>query len=123
MMKNVASSLQKSQVNMPETTMVLGILDSFGMASLRGHLLQCGPLSGGARSGYRLLAASAFGSGHWVVYCFLDLPKHAKQQVNKTTKRKFKTKKHSKPSLDENVTAVLYHNILNQTLKQQKPTT
>ena len=64
----------------------------------------------------------------WPLGCilFLRLAKACKttsQQNNKTTKRKFKTKKHSKPSLDENVTAVLYHNILSQTLEQHKPTT
>lgn len=44
----------------------------------------------------------------------------AKQQ-NK--QRKLKTKKRWKPTLDENGTPQLYHNILNQTLEQQKPTT
>ena len=39
-------------------------------------------------------------------------------QNNKTKKRKFKTKKHWKPTVGENGTPVLYHNILNQALEK-----
>lgn len=52
--------------------------------------------------------------------CFLDLPKHPKQQ---SKKRKFKTKKRWKPTFDENGTPHLYHNILHQTFEQQQTTT
>ena len=60
------------------------------------------------------------GSDHRAVYC-LNLPKHTKQQSKK--ERKFKAKKRWKPSLDENGVPHLYHEILNQTLEQQNPTT
>ena len=60
------------------------------------------------------------GSDHRAVYCLLNLPKHTKQQ---SKKRKFKAKKRWKPSLDENGIPHLYHEILNQTLEQQNPTT
>ena len=57
------------------------------------------------------------GSAHRAVYCLLDLPQHAKQ---KTKNGNSKQKKHWKPTVDENGTPVLYHNILNQALEQKK---